>query len=93
MFNKRLIFSVLFLIFEIVFGIQPIELDHDVAKRDIFSMKHLNIPNSISKVLSHNNWTDNQNCLNELNAIQSGLVNNERWAIRGKPTRISNDLF
>lgn len=67
-----------------VIGIQAINLDNDRAKNYILSMKHLNIPKSISKVLSHSNWTDNQNCLTELNAIQNGLENDQQWAIRSK---------
>lgn len=89
MLNKRRNFSSLFLILigEIVvssIGIQASKLHNDLAERNIFSAKHLNIPESISQVLTHNNWTDNQNCLTELNEIQNGLENDQPWATRGK---------
>lgn len=98
MFGNRRNFSVsfLFLIVEIVvsvIGTQDIEFDNDLAKKDIFSLKHLNIPKSFSKVLSHSNWTNNQKCFTELNAIKTGLENNERWAIQGELMKIFNDLF
>lgn len=97
MLNKRRSFSSLYLILigEIVaslIGIQAIKLDNDIAERNIFSVKHLNIPKSISRVLSHNNWTDNQNCLTELNEIQNGLETDQRWATRGKLAQIDNIL-
>lgn len=92
MFNNRRNFSGLVVIFEIVLcviGIVATKLDNDLVKQNIFSMKRVNIPNSISEILSHNNWTNNQDCLIELNAIQTGIENGERWAIQGRLTTIS----
>lgn len=78
MANHRGNFSalILFLIGELVICTQAIQLNGDV-----FSMRHFNVPNSISRILSYN-WTDNQDCLIELNAIKNGLENDEQWAIR-----------
>lgn len=93
MLNNRRNSSPLYLIIicEIVLfviGIQTTKLDNDLAKNDIFSVKHLNIPKSIRKVLSHNNWTDNQNCLTELNSLRNGLENDKHWALRGEQFRL-----
>lgn len=76
--RRNFLVLILFLIGEIVIGIQAI----DLPKTGIFSMRHFNVPNSVSRILSHN-WTDNQDCLIELNAIKNGLENDEQWAIQG----------
>lgn len=72
----------LILISEIVISVLGVQ-SSDFAENRFFSVKHVNIPDLIRKVLSHNNWTDNQSCLTELNAIQNGLANDQQWAKRG----------
>lgn len=55
----------------------------DEFEKDLFYMKNFSIPESISAIVSQN-WTENPECLIELNQIRKGLDNHEEWAIRGK---------
>lgn len=52
------------------------------ASKDILYLRNFNW-NTINEVLSKN-WTENHECLIELNAINDGLEKNEEWAVRGK---------
>lgn len=68
-------FSILFL----VIG----QISEVLAKKDILYVRNFNTWDAISGVLSQN-WTKNQECLSELNAVKSGLEKDEEWALRGK---------
>lgn len=72
--------SLLFLISQIVLT----ACDGIDAGKYFFSLsKNFNTSNAISSILSYN-WTQNHECLIELNAIQSGLMNQDEWAMKGK---------
>lgn len=43
-----------------------------------------NIPNAIDTILSHSNWTENHECVIELNAIKDGIESNEEWVTNCK---------
>ena len=81
--HRQFLVLLIIIIGELIISVFGVKLDNDFLKKDIFSIKHFNIPNTINEILSQN-WTDNQDCLIELNAIKSGLENDEQWAINGK---------
>lgn len=56
---------------------------NDQISPDIFDLRNFDASNAIKRILS-GNWTENHECLIELNAIKSGLNNHEEWAIRGE---------
>lgn len=72
--NQSYKLSVIFFLFGQIFflpnGIKAI-------KTDIGHI--LNIPNAINAILSHQNWTENNECSIELNSIKMGIENREEW--------------
>lgn len=50
---------------------------------DAFYLRNFNAINTINEILSRN-WTENSECLNELNAVKNGIDKHEEWAIKGK---------
>lgn len=77
----------------LVFGIQPTKFDIIIKqiRTDLFYMRDFNTSNAINGILSHN-WTENHECLMELNAIKIGLKNREEWAMRGNVKKKSKFL-
>lgn len=63
--------------------VQAIEPDYTKLEKQLFYLRNFNTSSIIDKILFHN-WTENHECLTELNAIRKGLQNHEEWAIRGK---------
>lgn len=51
-------------------------------EKSVFYMNDLNTSRIVRKILS-NNWMENNECLNELSAIERGLDNREPWAVKG----------
>ena len=85
----------LFLISKLTIGIQANELDNNPIKNNTFYLRNLNLSSSISGIFSYN-WTENRECLIELNAIKNGIKNDELWAINGNISfslSIVNHLF
>lgn len=80
------IFFLLLFVGEIVssaIGIESAKFNTEKSIRtDLFYMRNFNISNAIDGILSQK-WTENHECLAELNAIKTGLKNHEEWAIRG----------
>lgn len=72
-----------FLIGQIVIGIRAIESNHNQFEKELFYIRNFDVSRAINEILTYN-WTKNQECLNEINAIKSGIENHEEWAIRGK---------
>ena len=79
--NKNRFLVFLFLIGQIVQSV--IGTRNKQIRTDLFSMRNFDISNAIDEILSRN-WTQNHECLIELNAIKNGIKNHEEWAIRGK---------
>ena len=55
----------------------------DKFKKNLISVKNLDIFYGINEIL-FGNWTQDRQCLTELNAIKNGLKNSEEWAFKGK---------
>lgn len=49
---------------------------------DLFYMRNFDTSNAVDQILSQK-WTENHECLTELNAIRNGIKNHAEWAIRG----------
>lgn len=66
-----------------VIGIQTKDVDNDIQiQADLFYLRNVDTSNIVDRILSRN-WTENHDCLLELNAIKNGLKNHEEWAIEG----------
>lgn len=59
-------------------------------KENLISVRNFDILNEFKGIL-FGNWTQDQRCLTELNAIQNGLTNSEEWAFKGR--RIINFMY
>lgn len=62
---------------------EPNYFDFKQIKKDIFTQNDVSISSLISESMSLN-WTENQDCLNELIAIKNGLANFDEWAVKSK---------
>lgn len=58
-------------------------LENNQIRADTFYLRNFNAPNAISGISSRY-WTENHECLIELNAIKNGIDQHEEWAIRGR---------
>ena len=65
----------------IICGIQANDSYNDLKVRNLFPSNKFDISSAINGILSQN-WTQNQECLIELNAIKKGINNHEEWAIK-----------
>lgn len=57
--------------------------DFDQFKKGLFSIRNGDISKLIRKTV-FSNWTDNQDCSIELDAIKSALANAEEWAFKSE---------
>lgn len=71
------------LVLQAVGGVNSNQLDYDKRMNELFSMKNVDVSKPIDSILSYN-WTENLECLIELNKIKEGLTNNQKWAMRRK---------
>lgn len=55
----------------------------DEFKENLISGRNFDILSELKGIL-FGNWTQDRQCLAELNAIQNGLMNSEEWAFKGK---------
>lgn len=55
-------------------------LDIKQIGHEIFSKNDFNVSNVIFETISQHNWTENRECLMELNTIKNGIDNFEEWA-------------
>lgn len=67
---------------------EAINMGYDQIGPDAFYLRNVNATNTINEILSQN-WTENRECLLELNAIKNGIDKHEEWAIRGKSNSIT----
>lgn len=76
--------SYLFIILPIILLLKSIECQNiDEFKKNLMSVKNFNVLSEIEGIL-FGNWSQNEQCTNELNAIGNGLKNSEEWAFKSK---------
>lgn len=76
---QKYYFLVVLQLFLFVFSVHC----NDVAKIDLFSIRNVNLSNIVDEILIQD-WTENSDCLIELNKIRYGLENGEKWAMKSK---------
>lgn len=77
-----------FFIILIVISVECKKIDE--FKKNLFSIRNFDILNGIDWIV-HGNWTQDQQCSTELNAIKNGLSNSEEWAFRSKTIERENN--
>lgn len=77
----QLNFSIILSIVLFVFSVKCDRFDE--FKRNLFSIRNLDILSGIDGILSAK-WTQNQQCAAELSAIENGLKNFEEWAFKSE---------
>lgn len=77
--NQWYKFSAIFSLF-----VQLILLPNNIEgiKWDVGHILH--IPNVVDAIVSGNSWTENHECLIELNAIRNGIESNDEWVTKCK---------
>lgn len=81
-----------FIILSTIFVVISVECNKFVEfKKNLFSIRNFDVLNGIHETL-FGNWTQDQQCLTELNAIKNGLKNSEEWAFKSK-SMLSLSLF
>lgn len=81
--QRNLSALLVFLIGQIVLSaisVQAVTKEDKTFKNLMFASK-FDRSNFIDSILTFN-WTKNHECLNELNAIKTGVTNREKWAIK-----------
>lgn len=74
----------LFIILSIIsIAISADSRSFDEFKKNLISIRNFDILNGFNGI-ALKNWTQDEQCLKELNAIQNGLKNSEEWAFRSK---------
>lgn len=88
-YNQRALLILVFFCAQMVFttigddGIDVNQSDYDRKVIELILLKNADLSNIVSDILSFN-WTENQECLIELNAIKNGLTNHQKWAAKGQ---------
>lgn len=62
---------------------ETFDSEFEQFKQTIFAMKDLDVSKVIRGIV-FSNWTDNRECLVELNAIKRARRHNEEWAYKSK---------
>lgn len=68
---------------QMILSMKAEESENGQLSKDFLSLRNFHRSKAIDEVLFYN-WTENHECLIELNAIKNGLDNYEEWAARSK---------